>query len=208
MGDFVDWGVALLVGNKARSSHGLRTALETRFRDVVAATSLERAVERLTSGVPIAFALVDIDSLQGAVWIAIAARRRMPTPIVFAVHEQALSAADAFALGRWGVDRLFDGPLGSDVLLAELDAAREEPLPDVASLVAPFVGRVGLFDFEEEARQAFVDQAINRAVENRSRAARLLQVPRPVLQRALARKGIARHDHDHDPGDDLPIAAE
>jgi len=133
----------------------------------------------------IAFALVDIDSIQGAVWVAIATLKRVPTPLVFATHESPLSPDDAFALGKWGVDQLLQGPLTGELLLAELDAANRAPLPDVAQVIAPYVGRVGLMEFEDKARQAFVDQAINRALENRSKAARILRVARPIVQRRL-----------------------
>src|ERR1051326_4176948 len=99
------WGSALLVGTGDRSEE-YEVALLERFPDVVLAPDFPTAFEALESEVPIAFVLVDADAVTGGVWIAVAAAKRAPCPTVFVVHDNELSSADAFDLGRYGAGRL------------------------------------------------------------------------------------------------------
>src|SRR2546426_11373051 len=77
-------GVAFLVGGSARMNEEYSDALERRFAHVARATSYEHAVERLDDRAnPLSFALVDIDSIQGAAWVVKELAERVETPLVF-----------------------------------------------------------------------------------------------------------------------------
>src|SRR5262249_36109941 len=121
--------------------------------------------------------------------IAIVAAQLSPSPIVFAVYEEDLDAGDAFLMAQLGVRKLLKGPLKGEVLLEELRHAASLPLPELAPLVVPFLGRVRLPDFLTKLREEFVEQAITRTLKNTKAAARMLGIDRKVISRELAKRG-------------------
>lgn len=174
--------VALVVDPDPAHREALRRALSERYREIVVCGDLAGAVECLLQNDQIALVVIDVGLEQG-IDLAGVAVLKLPTPIVIATHA-GIPGADGFRLGKMGVKRLIAKPFTTDELLRAVDEALVEEPPQVVSWVAPFLGRVSLFEFENEVRRALVFQAVLATDESRSAAARLLRAPRPVIQRA------------------------
>jgi hypothetical protein len=185
MQDLVDWGIALVVGRPGSFGRAVMDTIEGTFHTVVNASSFHSAMTRLQLREPLAFVVVDLDCMEGAMFVAIEAARVAPAPVIFAVHREPLATNDAFLLGRSGIHQLLEAPLTKERLLAELEALATVELPQIPPLVSRFVGRVPMVEFLDHARIAFIDEAIDRAKENRSAAARMLGVHRQIVQRRL-----------------------
>lgn len=175
--------VALVIDPDAAQCDALRRALSARYREIVTVHDVPRAVECLLQNDQIALVVMDVAALEQGIELAGVAVLKMPTPLVIATHH-GLGGADGFRLGRMGVKRLIEKPFTTDELLRAIDDALAEEPPQVVSWVAPYLGRVSLFEFENEVRRALVFQAVLSTDESRSAAARLLRAPRPVIQRA------------------------
>lgn len=180
--------VALVVEPDADLEAALTRALAARYRTVIRAVAPERAVERLLDNDHIALVVIDVEAVPLGVDVACAAVLKLPTPIVVATHAGGVAAADAFKLSKSGVQILLHKPFTTDELLRTLDDTLAAPPPMIFPWVAPFVGRMALFDFETDVRRALVLQALLKTDESRSAAARLLRAPRPVIQRAAPPK--------------------
>ncbi|HEY4222519.1 MAG TPA: helix-turn-helix domain-containing protein [Myxococcota bacterium] len=179
------WGHALLVGAGA---HRYQDGLRAHFQDVVATTSLPEALRVLEQDAPTAFALIDVDSLIGSMLVALLGGHNKAPPIVFAIHARPLTTNDAFAFARCGVGELLPANANDSDLLAALHRARMESLPSFRAFLSAYVGRMGLFELEAEIRAVAVTEALARVGGNRTQAARLLGVPRPIVQRSLKPK--------------------
>jgi DNA-binding NtrC family response regulator len=189
-GKQLDWGVALLIGDKARHAEDVRCALEARFSRVLLANSVEQCMEIIETEA-LAFVLVDIDSLIGSVYIAAIAAKKSPSPIVFAVYEEHQPTVEqTFLLGQCGVRELLRGPLQIDRFRAKLAQAFEAPpkSAEISTFVANYLGHRPLLEFMAEVRQEFLDQAIDRAQGNKAKAARIAGVKRVIVQRAAAER--------------------
>jgi CheY-like chemotaxis protein len=174
---------ALVVDPDPAQREALRRALSARYREIIAVGELQPAVECLLQNDQIALVVIDVGSFDQGIDLAGVAVLKLPTPLVIATHS-GLPGADGFRLGKLGVKRLIGKPYTTDELLRAVDEATVEEPPQVVSWVAPFLGRVSLFEFENEVRRALVFQAVLATDESRSAAARLLRAPRPVIQRA------------------------
>jgi DNA-binding response OmpR family regulator len=175
--------IALVVDPDPAQQDALRRALSERYRDVLLAGDVQAAVEHLLQNDQIGLVIIDVDGMEQGLDLAGVAVLKMPTPLVIGTHT-CMTGPDGFRLGKMGVKRLVAKPFTTDELLRALDEALVEEPPQVASWVAPFLGRVSLFEFENEVRRALVFQAVLATDESRSAAARLLRAPRPVIQRA------------------------
>jgi hypothetical protein len=164
----------------------LASALVHRYANVIAAADVNVGVQALLVEEVVAVVVLSIDSIEHSLEVAHAAHLAVPTPLLIATHHEDLPAAAGFAVARAGALALLRDPEAADVL-SILDADSKGPdqftEPSIVPWVAPYVGKVGLFDFEQLVRKALVLQAIART-GSRVQAARLLRAPRAVIQRA------------------------
>lgn len=174
--------VALVIDPDPGHREQLTKALLSRYRMVLAVSELLPAVEHLLENDQIGLVVVDVGVVQG-IELAELCILKLPTPLVIATHS-GLTGEHGFRLGKAGVRRVLAKPFTTDELLRAIaDTAVEEP-PPIVAWVAPYLGRVSLFEFETDVRRALVLQAVLSTDESRSAAARLLRAPRPVIQRA------------------------
>jgi DNA-binding response OmpR family regulator len=175
--------IALVIDPDPIQAEALRRALLSQYREVLTVSELHPAIENLLENDQIGLVVVDVGGVAQGIDLAGLAVLKLPTPIVIATHSE-LNGADGFRLGKMGVRRVLAKPFTTDELLRAIaDVIVEEP-PQIVSWVAPFLGRVSLFEFETDVRRALVLQAVLTTDESRSAAARLLRAPRPVIQRA------------------------
>jgi len=112
-----------------------------------------------------------------------AAVRMRPVAAVIAMSGQA-SAEEAFQLARSGARRYLPKPIS----LEELTRSVEEALADRPSLdpfVAAHVGNTPLREVQGEVRRVMIEQALAKARNSRSGAARLLDMTRQAVQQIV-----------------------
>jgi DNA-binding response OmpR family regulator len=154
-----DWGAEVLEGGTVREGH----ALLARLPDVV---------------------IVDVALPDGqALSIVEEAVRMRPAAAVIAMSGQA-SAEEAFQLARSGARRYLAKPIS----LEELTHSVEEALSDRPRLdpfVAAHVGNTPLREVQGEVRRVMIEQALAKAGNSRSGAARLLDLTRQAVQQIV-----------------------
>jgi two-component system, response regulator RegA len=109
--------------------------------------------------------------------------RMRPAAAVVAMSGQA-SAEEAFQLARSGARRYLRKPIS----LEELTRSVEEALadrPDLGALVAAHVGNTPLREVQGEVRRVMIEQALAKAGNSRSGAARLLDLTRQAVQQIV-----------------------
>ena len=109
--------------------------------------------------------------------------RMRPVAAVIAMSGQA-SAEEAFQLARAGARRYLPKPISLD----ELTRSVEEALGDRPSLdafVAAHVGNTPLREVQGEVRRVMIEQALAKARNSRSGAARLLDMTRQAVQQIV-----------------------
>ena len=109
--------------------------------------------------------------------------RMRPVAAVIAMSGQA-SAEEAFQLARSGARRYLPKPISLD----ELTRSVEEALGDRPSLdpfVAAHVGNTPLREVQGEVRRVMIEQALAKARNSRSGAARLLDMTRQAVQQIV-----------------------
>ncbi len=109
--------------------------------------------------------------------------RMRPVAAVIAMSGQA-SAEEAFQLARSGARRYLPKPISLD----ELTRSVEEALADRPSLdafVAAHVGNTPLREVQGEVRRVMIEQALAKARNSRSGAARLLDMTRQAVQQIV-----------------------
>jgi two-component system, response regulator RegA len=109
--------------------------------------------------------------------------RMRPVAAVIAMSGQA-SAEEAFQLARSGARRYLPKPIS----LEELTRSVEEALGDRPSLdpfVAAHVGNTPLREVQGEVRRVMIEQALAKARNSRSGAARLLDMTRQAVQQIV-----------------------
>jgi len=109
--------------------------------------------------------------------------RMRPVAAVIAMSGQA-SAEEAFQLARAGARRYLPKPISLD----ELTRSVEEALSDRPSLdpfVAAHVGNTPLRELQGEVRRVMIEQALAKARNSRSGAARLLDMTRQAVQQIV-----------------------
>jgi hypothetical protein len=183
---------ALLIGSRARALVDA-PALTRRFSELLVPRNADAMLHALDGERSFAFALVDVDSPQGNVWLPMLAAHAKRPLVIFALHERQIGSSEAFALAKVGVARLLPSSVAPGALVAELDRELLAADSPVRHLVKELVGRVGLFELECALRNAAVDEALARCAGNRSQAAALLNVPRYVVQRALLERRETKH---------------
>ena len=112
-----------------------------------------------------------------------AAVRMRPAPAVIAMSGQA-SAEEAFQLARSGARRYLRKPIS----LEELTRSVEEALgdrPNLDAFVAAHVGNTPLRQVQGEVRRVMIEQALAKAHNSRSGAARLLDLTRQAVQQIV-----------------------
>ena len=109
--------------------------------------------------------------------------RMRPAAAVVAMSGQA-SAEEAFQLARSGARRYLRKPIS----LEELTRSVEEALadrPDLGAFVAAHVGNTPLREVQGEVRRVMIEQALAKAHNSRSGAARLLDLTRQAVQQIV-----------------------
>ncbi len=180
------WGAALVVSADEEVRGFLLSTLGMRFSTLAAAT-LREVIDVLVDKAPCMLMVVAIDACEHALDVARAAQLAVPAPAVIAVHRRAVHAAEAFAFGRAGARQLVPLPCTAACLLHAVAAGLDEQPPPISAAVAPFVGKVPLLELERGIRSAVIAHALKRAGDNKSRAARLVGVPRAIVQRVAKR---------------------
>ncbi|HXZ85491.1 MAG TPA: DNA-binding response regulator [Myxococcota bacterium] len=106
-----------------------------------------------------------------------------PAAAVVAMSGQA-SAEEAFRLARAGARRYLAKPIS----LEELTRSVEEAIgdrPKLAAFVAAHVGNTPLREVQSEVRRVMIEQALAKARNSRSGAARLLDLTRQAVQQIV-----------------------
>ena len=128
--------------------------------------------------------IVDVALPDGhALSIVEEATRMRPSPAVIAMSGQA-SAEEAFQLARAGARRYLAKPIS----LEELTHSVEEALSDrprLDAFVAAHVGNTPLREVQGEVRRVMIEQALAKARNSRSGAARLLDLTRQAVQQIV-----------------------
>jgi DNA-binding NtrC family response regulator len=128
--------------------------------------------------------IVDVALPDGqALSIVEEAVRMRPAAAVIAMSGQA-SAEEAFQLARSGARRYLAKPIS----LEELTRSVEEALSDRPKLdpfVAAHVGNTPLREVQGEVRRVMIEQALAKARNSRSGAARLLDLTRQAVQQIV-----------------------
>jgi DNA-binding NtrC family response regulator len=144
--------------------------------------------------------IVDVALPDGqALSIVEEAVRMRPAPAVIAMSGQA-SAEEAFQLARSGARRYLSKPIS----LEELTRSVEEALtdrPKLDAFVTAHVGNTPLREVQSEVRRVMIEQALAKARNSRSGAARLLDLTRQAVQqivRELDGGGRRRGERDSD----------
>jgi two-component system, response regulator RegA len=109
--------------------------------------------------------------------------RMRPVAAVIAMSGQA-SAEEAFQLARAGARRYLPKPIS----LEELTRSVEEALgdrPSLDALVAAHVGNTPLREVQSDVRRVMIEQALAKARNSRSGAARLLDMTRQAVQQIV-----------------------
>jgi DNA-binding NtrC family response regulator len=109
--------------------------------------------------------------------------RMRPVAAVIAMSGQA-SAEEAFQLARAGARRYLPKPIS----LEDLTRSVEEALSDRPSLdafVAAHVGNTPLREVQSDVRRVMIEQALAKARNSRSGAARLLDMTRQAVQQIV-----------------------
>jgi len=109
--------------------------------------------------------------------------RMRPAAAVIAMSGQA-SAEEAFQLARSGARRYLRKPIS----LEELTRSVEEALadrPNLDAFVAAHVGNTPLREVQGEVRRVMIEQALAKANNSRSGAARLLDLTRQAVQQIV-----------------------
>jgi two-component system, response regulator RegA len=109
--------------------------------------------------------------------------RMRPAAAVVAMSGQA-SAEEAFQLARSGARRYLRKPIS----LEELTRSVEEALadrPNLDAFVAAHVGNTPLREVQGEVRRVMIEQALAKAHNSRSGAARLLDLTRQAVQQIV-----------------------
>jgi DNA-binding NtrC family response regulator len=104
-------------------------------------------------------------------------------PVVVAMSAEA-STEQAFELGQLGVRSFLQKPTTLERVALAVERARAEA-PDITPWVRASVGHRSLFDAENEFRRVVLREALGRAKQSKSAAARLLGISRQALQHVV-----------------------
>jgi DNA-binding NtrC family response regulator len=148
---------------------------------VIDADCPEHALSALEHGVDAAFLFASMPNGH-ALHVARSAARTCPSPPVIIVSEG--PHPDLFALAQAGARSLLVWPLTSEEVRRCLEV--ESPATDpLENCVRSLVGRVGIKDAQGWVRSTMLQHALDASHGSRRRAARLLGVTRPAIQRML-----------------------
>lgn len=109
-----------------------------------------------------------------------------PMPLVVAMSGGA-SAEQSFELGKRGVRRFLSKPLNEEQVLQAV-AQSIDSVPNPKAWARSAVGHLPVREAEQQVRDAMLNEAMARTDGNRSRAAKLLDVSRQLLQYMLGGK--------------------
>jgi DNA-binding NtrC family response regulator len=161
----------------------LRRALRRAVRDVFAGATVEissRLRRPLRASVDLVVLDVDLLSEQSFPLVeAVIGWRPRPVTVVLSANAPARAA---FELGRLGVESFLQKPFTLSELTVALSGTLARP-PSVELLGRSWVGRLELRTAQLDLRRGMLDQAMELANGNLSRAARILSVSRQALQR-------------------------
>lgn len=109
--------------------------------------------------------------------------RMRPVAAVIAMSGQA-SAYEAFQLAQAGARRYLPKPISLDELTRSVEEALADR-PSLDALVAAHVGNTPLREVQGEVRRVMIEQALAKARNSRSGAARLLDMTRQAVQQIV-----------------------
>jgi len=159
------------------------------IRDVLEARSQHCAYARTLEGAHLLWArlkpdlvLLDV-SLPDGTSVEWLARHRLDHRATIVAMSGCASAWQGHQLAHLGVRAFLEKPFREDELWAAVERATQPP--DLGQAVAACVGHLGLHDAETIVRRTMIEEALNRASQNRRGAARILSVSRELLQHAI-----------------------
>jgi two-component system response regulator RegA len=150
--------------------------------EVLEAGTVREARELLARMPDVVIVDVALPDGQALPIVELAVRMR-PAPAVIAMSGQA-SAEEAFQLARSGARRYLRKPIS----LEELTRSVEEALadrPNLDAFVAAHVGNTPLREVQGGVRRVMIEQALAKAGNSRSGAARLLDLTRQAVQQIV-----------------------
>jgi ActR/RegA family two-component response regulator len=174
---------ALIVDPEAEPRGALARAFRSDHSVTVAGT-LSDAIEILLLSEALHTLVVTLRLPDGAgMDVVRTAAVMVPTPEVIVLADDA-TAEEAFTLGRLGVTGIVARHATSDQVRRAIDDGRKRPPLPLYATLGRYVGHMSLLDFEGEVRRAMLLQALARAGNSRSAAARLLRTSRQMVQKA------------------------
>jgi len=125
--------------------------------------------------------LLDVELPDGTARDVVEALSGLPCrPLTLAMSAEA-TPAQAFEQGQLGVREFVQKPVSAAALIAAAARASATP-PNVEPWVRSSVGYLPLFDLEAQYRRQMIEEALGRAEQSKSGAARLLKISRQALQ--------------------------
>jgi DNA-binding NtrC family response regulator len=109
--------------------------------------------------------------------------RMRPVPAVIAMSGQA-SAEEAFQLAHAGARRYLAKPISLEDLTRSVEEALTDR-PSLDALVAAHVGNTPMRELQSDVRRVMIEQALAKARNSRSGAARLLDMTRQAVQQIV-----------------------
>jgi DNA-binding NtrC family response regulator len=125
--------------------------------------------------------LLDVELPDGTARDVVEALSYLPCrPLVLVMSAEA-TPTQAFELGRLGVREFVQKPSSAAALIAAAEHAAVTP-PNLEPWVRSSVGYLPLFELEAQHRRQMIEEALGRAEQCKSGAARLLKISRQALQ--------------------------
>ncbi|HTO69047.1 MAG TPA: response regulator [Myxococcota bacterium] len=126
--------------------------------------------------------------------------RMRPAPAVVAMSGQA-SADESFQLARAGARRYLPKPISLEELTRSVEGALRDP-PKLDPFVTAHVGNTPLREVQSEVRRVMIEQALAKANNSRSGAARLLDLTRQAVQQIVRELDAGeRRRNEREPGE-------
>lgn len=178
-------GTAVVVDHHEGCRRLVVAVLQELCFDVLEAPSVSRAVELLEAAPSLFVVEIQLDDGSAADLLR-KARDQRPRPMVIAMSGWA-SPEEVFELSQLGASGFLQKPFSLLELDSKVRAILQTP-PELAHVVARWVGHRSVRQIQRDVRHEMIEEALARANQSLSGAARLLRVSRQAVQQ-MVREG-------------------